>query len=87
MSVHEVTYYQLKCDGCGQIVDDYGDFSALNSPEFLHEYLPEWLQHEGRDYCGSCFYYDDDDQVMTRNGHTETVGQTMVQLDEVIEDE
>ena len=32
MAIHEVTYYQAKCDLCGTICDDYGEHSALADP-------------------------------------------------------
>lgn len=56
MSVHEVTYYQAKCDGCGHIETDYGDYTAWGEPEVVFEGLEEWLVGIGDDpdYCPSC---------------------------------
>lgn len=31
--LHEVTMYQARCTSCGQIEDDYGDFSAWADPD------------------------------------------------------
>ena len=52
MSVHEVTYYQVQCDCCGQICDEYGDFSALSLPGYArdgsaetHETHPKEVTH------------------------------------------
>jgi hypothetical protein len=56
MSVHEVTYYQAKCDGCGHIEDDYGDFSAWSDPGSPFDSLPDagWLTSNSRDLCENC---------------------------------
>ena len=53
MSIHEVTYYQAKCDGCGYIEDDYGDFSAMAHAESVFELLDDWATYQ-RDLCPDC---------------------------------
>lgn len=42
MAIHEVTYYQAKCDLCGEICDDYGEHSAWSDPKHVFENLPDW---------------------------------------------
>lgn len=59
MSVHEVTYYQAKCDGCGFVQDDYGDFSAWADAGTAVESADDWYSivtkgGETRDLCPDC---------------------------------
>ena len=42
MAIHEVTYYQAKCDACAEISDDYGDHSAWSNPQEVFDALPDW---------------------------------------------
>ena len=67
MSVHEVTYYQIKCDCCGEICDDYGDFAAWSDPGQASDQLPDdWrmVRVEGsnvaEDICPDCWCWPED---------------------------
>ena len=64
MSAHEVTYYQVQCDCCGQICDEYGDFSALSLPEYARDERPEgWVDIGDEDFCEDCWKWSDDEEV------------------------
>ena len=58
MSIVPVTYYQAKCDGCGEVCTDYGDFSAWADDDFGMMGLEEWAEvgplRDERHYCPDC---------------------------------
>lgn len=57
MSAHPVTYYQVKCDACGYVEDDYGDFNAFSDPgpALQHAVDAGWVQLGlDRDVCEAC---------------------------------
>ncbi|MFN3005124.1 hypothetical protein [Mycolicibacterium wolinskyi] len=44
IGLHPVTYYQAECTGCGTIVDDYYEYSAVEDPiEWVRENL-DWFE-------------------------------------------
>ena len=62
MSVHEVTYYQVQCDCCGKICDEYGDFSALSYPEYARDERPDrWAGIGAEDFCEDCWKWSDEE--------------------------
>lgn len=60
MSEHEVTYYQVKCDCCGVIEDDYGDFSAWADFGLARENADGWEVIGGEDFCPDCWAWPED---------------------------
>lgn len=56
MAIHEVTYYQAKCDGCGHIQDDYGDYTALGTPGSVYDemYESDWVVDDDKMFCENC---------------------------------
>lgn len=62
--VYETVHcYQAVCDGCGQHVTDYGDWSAIgNTPEDMWEFLPDWEHPGGRDLCEKCCSTNENDE-------------------------
>lgn len=54
MSIHEITYYQAKCDVCGYIETDYGEHSALLSPAAVWEDLEDWALIGDTALCPKC---------------------------------
>ena len=62
MSAHEVTYYQVQCDCCGKICDEYGDFSALSYPEYARDERPDrWAGIGAEDFCEDCWKWSDEE--------------------------
>ena len=60
MSVHEVTYYQAKCDCCGEIETDYGDYSAWSDPQVAIEHADGYETIDGEDLCSACWCWPED---------------------------
>lgn len=62
-------FYNIKCDCCGQIFDDenyWDDIDGLES--MLHN--SSWkITEDGMHYCPECYEYDDNDFLVTKNGH------------------
>jgi hypothetical protein len=57
MSVREVTYYQVQCDGCGQNAQENSEFSAWSGPDEARINAEDdaWVTDVGDlDFCGRC---------------------------------
>lgn len=63
MAIHEVTYYQAKCDRCGYIETDYGDYSAMADPIDAQELAAasDWTVNDDKLYCPECWEVVDDE--------------------------
>ena len=64
----ERLFHNIRCDHCGALIDDetwWDDKEALTAT-----ILPEcgWIECEGRHYCPECYEYDDDDNIVTKDG-------------------
>lgn len=60
MAFHEVTYYQVKCDCCGVIEDDYGDYSAWGDPSQALESAEGWELIGTEHLCPACWCWPED---------------------------
>lgn len=61
MSVTPVTYYVMKCDGCGSDAD-YGDFSAMSDASSAVEYGgDEWIKVGDKHFCDGCTVWSEDE--------------------------
>ena len=62
-------FHNIKCDACGRLIDDetwWDDKDALTT-QILDEC--NWIECEGgRHYCDECWEYDDDDNIVTKDG-------------------
>ena len=61
-------FHNIKCDACGRLIDDetwWDDKDALTT-QILNEC--NWIECEGRHYCDECWEYDDDDNIVTKDG-------------------
>ena len=61
-------FHNIKRDACGRLIDDetwWDDKEALTGTV-----LDEcgWIECEGRHYCDQCWEYDDDDNIVTKDG-------------------
>ena len=62
------TFYNIKCDCCGQTIDEqYWD--EPDYPESLVDECGWKVMEDGKHYCPDCIHYDDDDYLMTKDGH------------------
>ena len=60
-------FHNIQCDHCGKLLDEeiwYDDKDAI--PTILDEC--GWIECEGRHYCDECWEYDDDDNIVTKDG-------------------
>ena len=65
MKVSE-TYYNVKCDACGCFLDDENWYPDEEIPTILEESGFKTLG--GRHYCMDCWNWDDDDNIITKDG-------------------
>ena len=55
MSAHEITMYQVKCDCCGVIETEYGDFAAFDDFGIAQSNADGWEVIGDEDLCPSCW--------------------------------
>ena len=65
MKVRE-TFCNIKCDCCGQPMDDENYYPENELPTIAAECNFKHLG--GRDYCPDCWTYDDDDNIVCGDG-------------------
>ena len=65
MKVRE-TFCNIKCDCCGQPMDDENYYPEEELPTIAAECNFKHLG--GRDYCPDCWTYDDDGIIHTKDG-------------------
>lgn len=65
MKVRE-TFYSMKCDCCGQMLDDENYYPENELGTIADECGYKHLG--GRDYCPDCWTYDDDDNIECKDG-------------------
>lgn len=57
-----VNCYQAKCDGCGHVQDDYGDYNSIGpTADDMWECLPDWHHTQHGDFCEECGPQGDDE--------------------------
>lgn len=61
-------FHNIKCDACGQLIDDETWWDEKDAmPAIIDEC--GWIECEGgRHYCNECWEYDDDDNIVTKDG-------------------
>ena len=62
MSAHEIMMYQVKCDCCGAIEDDYGNFSAFTDFGVARAEASDvgWIVADDEDLCEKCWCWPED---------------------------
>lgn len=60
MSAHEITMYQVKCDCCGEVETEYGDFAAFADFGMSQSYAEGWAVIGDEDFCPSCWCWPED---------------------------
>ena len=66
MNVKEY-FFNRKCDCCGAMLDED---MWHNETQTLNDVAAEayWQHLDGRDYCHDCWDYDDDDNIVCKDG-------------------
>ena len=69
----EITIYTLICDNCGKDSNEHSEYSGWDEIDFVKQQADEdgWISEEDKDYCPSCFSYDDNDILVIK-----TINQT-----------
>lgn len=63
----QATFYNEKCDICGSLADEE---MWQNEPIRSNLECGSHWQHLGdKDYCPDCWHYDDNDNIVTADGH------------------
>lgn len=59
-------FYNIQCDCCGSLADE----DMWHNEECRSNIDPEgFFRHlGGKDYCPACYEYDDDDNIVTKDG-------------------
>ena len=67
MSIIKEYFYNIECDVCGECADVT---CWHTDPDAAKLYLDEngFKELGGKHYCGCCWYYDDDDNIVTKDG-------------------
>lgn len=56
-------YYNIRCDCCGEILDDSEYYSTKEELDEVMFGL-DWIEHKGKHYCPNCYSYDDKDNLI-----------------------
>ena len=62
-------FYNIKCDCCGQILDDENYWDEMEGIESMLETCCWKTMEDGKHYCPDCIHYDDNDMLVTKDGH------------------
>lgn len=70
----KVESYKIVCDCCGETFHDGNDFVCFSDdPDgglIRDEALTaNWREIDGKHYCPDCYSIDDDDNIVTKDGH------------------
>lgn len=67
MSIIKEYFYNIECDVCGECADVT---CWHTDPDAAKLYLDEngFKELGGKHYCGYCWHYDDDDNIVTKDG-------------------
>ena len=66
--IDKKVFYNLKCDCCGQLIDEQYWDKEEGATAFIDEC--GWKETEdGKHYCPDCFEHDDNDRMVTKDGH------------------
>lgn len=59
-------FFGVKCDCCGGLLDDDNLYPESEIPTIMS--CGGWKHLGGKDYCPDCWGYDDDDNIITKDG-------------------
>lgn len=65
--IRKQEFFNIECDSCGSMLDDENWWDDKETTEsLLHEC--GWKKLGDRHYCPDCWAYDDDDNIVTKDG-------------------
>lgn len=67
MSLLQGYFYNIKCDHCHALANE----EMWNDEPRRDEIIPNdehWQHLGGKDYCPKCWYWDDDNHIVTADG-------------------
>ena len=56
-------FYNIKCDCCGQILDDENYWDEMEGIESMLDPCCWKTMEDGKHYCPDCIHYDDNDML------------------------
>lgn len=61
----KVEMYTVECDNCKSTRGQDSEYSCWNDENYaLDEAIDhDWIEHEGKHYCPSCYKIDNDDNI------------------------
>lgn len=64
--IQKITMYTCVCDNCKKSADEGSEWSCWGDESTASEMAMEanFIEHEGKDYCSDCWYYDDNDNIL-----------------------
>lgn len=70
----EVKCYKIVCDCCGETFENAnGNVCYADDPDgsLIESDVPDsdWIIVGDKHYCPDCYEYDDDDNIVTKDGH------------------
>ena len=71
----EVTMYTIACDNCKETRGQDSEYSCWNDENYALDEATDhdWIEHEGKHYCPSCYTQDDNENVVINKERTKTI--------------
>lgn len=67
MGIIREYFFNMRCDCCGEILNDEYWTSDEDSVKFNAE-NSDWTERGGKWYCPNCWHYNEDDNIETKDG-------------------
>ena len=61
-------FYNIKCDCCGQLLDDENYWEEQEGIESMLVTCDWKATEDGKHYCPECYHHDDDDNLVIKDG-------------------
>lgn len=72
--IKEVKSYCLRCDNCDKMyIENCNNYCIWLEENIAIENAmdEDWIEHEGKHYCPSCYEVDDNDNVIIKESEVE----------------
>ena len=67
MGIIREHFFNMRCDCCGEILNDEYWTSDEDGVKFNAE-NSDWTERGGKWYCPNCWHYNEDDNIETKDG-------------------
>ena len=67
--IRKIDGFMLTCDNCHEsYIESYSNYCVWLEESFAIESAidDDWIEHEGKHYCPSCYEIDNDDNVIIK---------------------